>query len=211
MDPSTKILIIGSHALMKVIPGISGRGHLDMDIICTSDALVPFVEQMGMNVKTYDVRADGQYATITFEEKGHLFRLEAEIAWPGTTAERALQMTQHHIQRDNDVSYASMDLQLALKLSHRFKKNSPHFLKTMNDVHMLRAVGARVSEPVLAKWLRHRTKETLNYKHPSLMQAKKDFFKDDGILYVWDHDSIHMRSTWTSPPTHISNQRIVKC
>jgi hypothetical protein len=83
-----------------------------------------------------------------------------------------------------------------LKMSHRFKKNSTHFAKTMADIKLLRWHLALGALPVLSKeqkkWLKKREKETYNYKHPRLSNVtKKEFFNDDGIDYRFDHDSIH--------------------
>src|SRR5690606_9855394 len=64
-------------------------------------------------------------------------------------------------------------------------------LKTMRDIQMLRAKGYQVPKS-LKKWLKLREKETYSYKHPKLMGVTKgEFFSDDGIKYVYDHDSIH--------------------
>lgn len=85
---------------------------------------------------------------------------------------------------------ASPAVLLALKLSHRYLKNSPHFIKTMADIHLLRLDGVTVPDS-LTDWLKRRSKETYNYSHPSLNRDKQSFFSDDGIGYVYDHDSIH--------------------
>jgi hypothetical protein len=79
----------------------------------------------------------------------------------------------------------------ALKMSHRFLRNSPHFMKTMRDIHYLRSIGATIPDS-LQEWYVEREKETYWYKHPKLDQGKGDFFKDDGINYVYDHDTIHL-------------------
>lgn len=85
---------------------------------------------------------------------------------------------------------ASPDVILALKLTHRYLKNSPHFLKTMNDIHFLRNSGYSVPES-LKEWMKERIKATYWYKHPSLAQNKSEFFADDGVGYIYDHDTIH--------------------
>lgn len=79
---------------------------------------------------------------------------------------------------------------LSIKLSHRFLKNSPHFLKTMGDIWALREAGVTVDHPALQEWQKVRSKETYDYNHPILNQSKGDFFTDN-FDYVYDHDTIH--------------------
>ncbi len=76
---------------------------------------------------------------------------------------------------------------LALKLSHRYLKNSPHFLKTLKDINFLRDLNYTVPES-LKSWLKEEEKRVLSYHHPNLNRNKKDFFVD---IYPYDHDSIH--------------------
>lgn len=108
---------------------------------------------------------------------------EFSIAWPDSTNEMLLNL------RPND-PLASPDMLLMLKLSHRYKKNSPHFLKTMRDIQFLRRKGA-VVEGELLDILKLREAETYNYAHPNLAQKKQGFFKESDSLYVWEHDDIH--------------------
>ena len=75
-------------------------------------------------------------------------------------------------------------------MSHRFKKNSIHFHKTMNDILLMRKNGGVITEDLWDIFVK-REKETYNYNHPKLNVSKENFFKDDNILYKYDHDSIH--------------------
>jgi hypothetical protein len=85
----------------------------------------------------------------------------------------------------------SVDMLFTLKTSHRYLKNSPHFWKNALDWHRLRAVGAKV-RPGWQAFLKQREKETYTYAHPKLNQNKKGFFAEDqGVIYTYDHDSIH--------------------
>ena len=85
---------------------------------------------------------------------------------------------------------ATPDVLLTIKLTHRYLRNNPHFLKTMNDIHFLRNSGYTVPDS-LKDWMKERIKATYWYKHPSLAQSKSEFFSDDGVGYIYDHDSIH--------------------
>jgi hypothetical protein len=84
----------------------------------------------------------------------------------------------------------NLDILFTIKTSHRYLKNSPHFWKTMVDWHLMKKVGAKV-RPEYEEFLKIREKETYNYGHPKLNVGKADFFKDDGLNYVYDHDTIH--------------------
>jgi hypothetical protein len=39
--------------------------------------------------------------------------------------------------------------------------------------------------------LKKRAAETYKYSHPKLNKAKDQFFADDGVNYVYDHDTLH--------------------
>jgi hypothetical protein len=84
---------------------------------------------------------------------------------------------------------ASPEICLTLKLSHRYLKNSPHFLKTMSDITLLRSLGYSVPKE-LKSWLKDRETATYDYSHPNLKQGKTDFFTDN-VKYVYCHDDIH--------------------
>ena len=81
-------------------------------------------------------------------------------------------------------------------MSHRFKKNSVFFGKTMQDIHALR-LYCSVSNSLpsefelsLTEDLAFREKMTYSYSHPKLNQDKQSFFTDS-VPYEYDHDSIH--------------------
>lgn len=98
----------------------------------------------------------------------------------------------HPVLRSHRV--AGLETLYALKMSHRYLKNSPHFKKTMRDIHTMRHVRNGDSDAVhdvLKDWYKERMKETYDYQHPKLNQSKNSFFSDDGVNYVYDHDTIH--------------------
>lgn len=139
--------------------------------------------------------------------------VECEIAVPGSTGEALLELIGRKKPKvkgrsrlagngEIRVVWAPASVLLALKLSHRYKKNSKHFMKTMRDIHALRkALSSELAKNPeaysimlpLTLWTKRREKETLTYKHPKLKnQSKGDFFDPNiGVRYVYDHDSIH--------------------
>lgn len=83
-----------------------------------------------------------------------------------------------------------------LKMSHRYLRNSPHFKKTMSDIHLLRSHGAMIPDELM-EFYKLRSKETYNYPTPKLARNKVDFFENNQEGYrnqtymVYDHDTIH--------------------
>lgn len=112
---------------------------------------------------------------------------EFDIAQPGDTNQFLLD----YFDIDDRMTIAPPHVLLALKLSHRYKRNSPHFLKTMRDIQFLRGKGVTIGTE-LEEWLPVREKATYTYAHPKLDVSKSAFFDGDGVPYVYDHDSIHM-------------------
>lgn len=184
------LLLVGSHAAR--VNGISiPRPVLDKDFITSKDEAMAHIRK----IKPVKI-APTPDAKYIYVKSADGLMYEYELAWEDTTSAELLELVAAHpdlapYNEDFSCHVASNDLLLTLKLSHRYKKNSPHFLKTMRDIQMLRQAGAEVPK-VLKKWFKRREKETYSYKHPKLMGVKKsEFFSDDGISYVYDHDSIH--------------------
>lgn len=173
------MLLIGSHALKYHFS--LDRKPLDVDQICTIDeyeCAVEAVRAEGDLVSAHPTQSDSM--VVRLKSCRDIF--EYSIAWPGSTNEELLTRYAARV--------APPDVLLMLKLSHRYKKNSPHFLKTMRDIQFLRSKGVTLGSE-LKTLLKRREKETYNYAHPSLMQGKKSFFKESAGLYVYEHDDIH--------------------
>jgi len=171
------MLFIGSIALQQHID--IERNSRDIDIIGTYDEVSAYVKSLEGEL-TKAIPTNGGKKYVFF--KGD-YIVEAEIAWEGSLAEEFLMLMKGS-------KYATLNGLYALKMSHRFLRNSKHFLKTMNDIHLMRKHGAEISDD-LADFYKKRVKETYDYSHPKLNVTKKDFFNGDGIEYVFDHDSIH--------------------
>lgn len=183
------MLLIGSAALSFVAE--LDREPKDADLIATIDEYEDFIAKHKQNlVSTYPVNKGKKLIIFLKDTKP----IEMEIAWPDSTAETLLNaLSMEDLPTTNflgqEVSVAPLHILYQLKMSHRFLKNSPHFLKTMKDIKFMRSLGAQITMP---DWLKAREVETYDYKHPKLNVAKDDFFKkDEGVTYVYDHDSIH--------------------
>lgn len=183
------MLLIGSAALAFVAE--LDREPKDADLIATIDEYEDFIAKHKQNlVSTYPVNKGKKLIIFLKDTKP----IEMEIAWPDSTAETLLNaLSMEDLPTTNflgqEVSVAPLHILYQLKMSHRFLKNSPHFLKTMKDIKFMRSLGAQITMP---DWLKAREVETYDYKHPKLNVSKDDFFKkDEGVTYVYDHDSIH--------------------
>lgn len=183
------MLVIGSVALLA--QGIStGRPQRDIDYICTFDEYTDWVSREKKDLRSYVPLSGNKFVAVSTTGRIHEF----EIAWPDSSAEKLLRM-------QSGRTHASLGACLTLKLSHRYLKNSPAFLKTMDDIHLLRRHGVEVL-PHLQEWQQIRELETYDYKHPSLNRSKKDFF-DTSVAYVYDHDSIHRAVATFEQPAYV--------
>lgn len=206
------MLLIGSQALKYHIT--LDRKCKDFDIICTHDEFQTWIKGQQNVLACYPIN-NGKKIIV----KTHENIYEFEIAWKDSTAKQLLNFQGFckYGYIDNlglDCYIASLDVLYTLKMSHRFRKNSPHFLKTMQDIKLMRQHKAKIPE-WLKDWFKFREKETYNYFHPKLNQSKKDFFDpDQGINYIYDHDSIHESIKHLDYPVYSyfkENQAEVKC
>lgn len=93
-------------------------------------------------------------------------------------------------QKTGMVTPASLDMLLFFKESHKYKKNSVHFLKTMQDILLLKSLSAVVPAALSAE-LAERERLTYTNKLPVLDVSKKDFFNPQTVPYKYDHDELH--------------------
>lgn len=178
--------IIGSVALQYYVGAKElGRKPGDVDYVATFDAMQE-IHRSRQLVSCYPMSADKYFAKTV---EGDI--IETEIAWPNSNSEKLLKLIENDPKTifDHSGMIPSIDVLYMLKMSHRYLKNSPHFLKTMGDIHMLRELGA-VIRPEHQEFYEERQAIQYNYKHPNLNQNKKSFFTDD-VPYTYDHDSIH--------------------
>jgi hypothetical protein len=192
------MLLIGSRALVANNPELADtRKCVDWDYICTLDQFKAWHKANKDNLQFAVPTQGGKYYHARDKDG---MNYEFELAWPGTSAEDLLKhygLLDHVYKPEiGPVPAINPDL-LIIKLSHRYKRNSPHFLKTMSDIKYLREkVGAEffdkfmqngINGPIMAK----REAESYDYAHPKLNVSSKEFFNGDGVNYVYNHDSIH--------------------
>lgn len=172
------MLLVGSRALTHYTCGGHQRVPSDTDYICTHDEAQEWKDRNKPD--RYEMNPSATTLICRWKDKKPV---ELMIAWPGSTNQL---IYDDQAAGEQEEVIADLNTLLLLKMSHRYLKNSPHFLKTMEDIHLLRGLGAVITNPDL---LKRREKETYNYPHPKLNQRKDEFFHDP---YPYDHDSIHV-------------------
>lgn len=182
-------VIVGSHAALhhRII---RKRVPLDYDIITSRiEGIYEFLDYIGDNV-IKDIKGTEKGATY-FLESGKI--VEAECAdictekWEEHTRDLFHRMREGMLP---DEVFAPKEWLYLLKMSHRYKKDSPHFYKTMNDIRFMRERGCEMPENSDFIFV-DRECLTYDYGHPKLNVDKDGFFKGDEVPYTYDHDSIH--------------------
>lgn len=166
---------------------------------------------LGREPKDYDIIIDRQSADKFISELGDRVISSKETRWGRTYFINGMMPVEFEYTDKTDTGfeliklaeyYPIKDIIYAVKMSHRYLRNSPYFNKTMNDIHYLRRLGASM-DSLLLDWCKRREKETLDYSHPSLKKNKKDFFSNDGINYIYDHDDIHKAVAIGTRPAYL--------
>lgn len=188
------MILVGSRALEILVRHMGKdfyRPCVDLDYLCTEAEWKAQVKLFAGDELVELVERNGNKGHIKMVAGAHI---EYDIAQPGDSTEQLIQYCED-LGNDLITTYpgdriAPLDVLYLLKMSHRYKKNSPHFFKTMNDIHYMRSLGAKIPTE-LEDVFKLREKETYDYSHPNLDVKSKDFFKGDEVPYVYDHDTIH--------------------
>ena len=196
------LAIVGSEAAAWQGVHNTGSGsYYETDYICYPDDFKELVRKrsqvQGYNLQWLKPTDAGMAAGFTVRSGGvpeHEVILDAEFIGRDNPSS---QLVYDYILRTGDreqgwqseVVYANVDTLYMLKMSHRYKKNSPHFLKTMKDIQIFREEGACIPDYDLYE---ARMEATYGYSHPNLRRTKDEFFITSGDLkYEYDHDSLH--------------------
>lgn len=188
------MILIGSRALEILVRHMGKdfyRPCVDLDYLCTEAEWKAQVKLFAGDELVELVERNGNKGHIKMVAGAHI---EYDIAQPGDSTDQLIRYCED-LGNDLITTYpgdriAPLDVLYLLKMSHRYKKNSPHFFKTMNDIHYMRSLGAKIPTE-LENVFKLREKETYDYSHPNLDVKSKDFFKGDEVPYVYDHDTIH--------------------
>lgn len=193
------LLLIGSNALNFHRSHANWKRPNDLDAIATYDVAAGFLKQRGCKA-IYPINGG---KTLFGQSRDCIY--EIEIAWPDSTGAALLDLMDqdqyHNVEMDSYDGRAvvpSIGVLYALKMSHRYLRNSPHFHKTRRDILELRKMGAKIPD-FLKDWYAAREKATYDYKLPNLNVDKQNFFMDQ---YQYDHDSLHEAVKIASQPAY---------
>lgn len=187
------MILIGSRALALRAPLLLQRKPLDFDFVCTKPEFDSWLENNISKLGSPEV-----YEMPEFHKwivKGSSI-CEFEIITPCTSSELLVDL----VNADKDTidtpfgKIPSVDLLFTIKDSHKYKKfnfQSNGFWKTTIDWHMMNHVGAKVRPEYAAFHKLRKAEAYAGQKHPKLNVSKDNFFKDDGLEYKYDHDSLH--------------------
>lgn len=180
------------------------RNPKDLDVLGSYDEIRSFgennnnSEKFGKLKSIYPI-ANGKKMALRFEK----INVEAEITWENSHSEDLYNLIKNDkkTKEVDGMLIPSMNILYLLKMSHRYLKNSPHFLKTMDDIIKMRELGA-IIEPEHMEFFKKREKATYNYGHPKLNKDKESFFTDD-VDYRYDHDTIHLSMKHLDKPAYM--------
>lgn len=173
-------IIVGSVA--AIANGvILNRTPKDCDIFSTEAGVVQCLEDHRFNPERTQETEKGR---ILWSADGRILEVELVEKCENIKAIYERMMT------DSSGQFATPEWLYFLKMSHRYKKDSPHFMKTMKDILTMRYFGVKMPEGS-EELFKERERLTYTYNHPKLNVNKDNFFKGDQVPYKYDHDSIH--------------------
>jgi hypothetical protein len=179
------MILIGSRALMLRAPQLLMRKPQDFDFVCTMPEFEAWFADNKDKLNPKKVYPENNKMIVEGSSN-----CEFEIVAPNTSSAMLVELVKADAIETSFGLVPSLDMLFAIKASHKYLKNSPHFWKTLADYHILKRAGAKV-RPEYEAFFKLRQKETYTYAHPKLNQNKDGFFADDNIKYVYDHDTIH--------------------
>lgn len=194
------MILIGSRALALRAPQLLGRKCVDFDFVSTKAEFDQWMESNSHKLSP----------TKVYPEKNKMIvegstNCEFEIIGTALSTQMLIDLVEGNPDAlETPFGWVpTLDMLFTIKSSHKYLKNSPHFWKTMADYHIMKQAGATV-RPEYQAFFKIREKETYNYSHPKLNVTKDNFFKDDNIQYVWDHDDIHKSVARYEEPAYCS-------
>jgi len=197
------VILIGSRALKFRAPFLLHRDPKDFDWVCNEAEYDSWILEQSEKVSLRDVKVTPNKRVVY-----GAVNCEFELIKSGRSTELMLQLVLEDPET-MDTPFGlvpSLDMLFTIKSSHKYLKNSPHFWKNLSDYHLMRMVGAKV-RPEFVEFHKLREQETYNYNHPKLNVGKAAFFSEDGVRYVYDHDSIHATVALSDRPAYTYFQK----
>lgn len=197
------LALLGSKALAFYCD--IGRTPMDTDYLGSYEDCTAYIKELGKREQILcNYPAESGKKIIVKTDKGIY---EFEIAWSQSNSEKLVDIifASCELIKDgygNEMALPHLDVLYMIKSSHKYRKNSPHFLKTLNDLKLMESVGAQFPEQY-KEWFVEREKLTYTNSLPKLNVDKKNFFQGDGIVYEWCHDSLHEAIAFGDRPAYL--------
>jgi len=186
------LALLGSGALRHHTTDL--RKPMDVDLLGRYDDIQEHIKYVSRSEKVLANYPSSGGTKIIFKTLSTIY--EYDVAWEGSNNEALLRIIEEDSSTfksdwiDGLCLVPSLDILYMLKMSHRYRKDSPHFKKTMDDIWRMRAVGATI--PVqYSEWFAERESLTYTNKLPNLNQSRKEFFDNSNSIYTVQHDDIH--------------------
>lgn len=199
------LLVVGSAAMNRSNRTTYWRKEVDLDLICFKADFVAYVKDLiESGARLRELKFDAHKAVFKYTHKDQFKIVEASfLGVPHSLQASDFEIFKYCTEEYRHMSMvgntlmciAPLHIVYMMKLSHRYKKDSVHFLKTMEDIKELRV---RTDDEELEFMLEDRLKDMLARREaatytnslPKLNQ-KKDTFFEDSVPYKYDHDTIH--------------------
>lgn len=188
------MIIIGSYAIFQWLPYDREIG--DIDLLCTREEFSEIIKHTHDNHEIEKLQIKESGAMIKAKDCLHLevqFYGEGQFKCSNLMIENITSSSNFTYRKipyyKNNIKCIDLGIYYLMKETHKYRKNSPHFMKTMQDNCFLKTIkdidGLKVK---FKEFYDTRYKETYDYNHPNLNQNKQEFFTDE-IPYVFDHDT----------------------
>jgi len=190
------MILIGSKAIKYHVP--EWREPQDTDLVGTYEEAEEYQKKHRPKV-CYPI-SSGDSIYMKFAD-GEI--TEVEVAWTGSRAEKLIEFVKNDwdtIEHEG-MLIPSLDFLYLLKCSHKYKKDSPHFLKTLRDIQALEKLGCEL-RPSYMDFFKQREKDTYDNVLPKLNQSKQDFFDNSASIYTLEHDDIHLAVKHLDKPAY---------
>ena len=145
--------VIGSHAINQQLFKKIGklyRKPVDLDLLCTIENAERFATENFSKVSEKYLSPKGGKMVIKGLNGKHPHSniVEIELVGRYETAQELFDLIINDPETiiEGEFAYASLDVCYMLKMSHRYLKNNPHFIKIMRDILNMRKMGATIQK-----------------------------------------------------------------
>jgi hypothetical protein len=176
----------------------------DWDFIVRPNVVKQLLDSFhGKIIEQYPI--DSNHLVVRIKhENNRISIIEIELAYTGSSGAAILDYMEAFGNPVNVYNVAPLNLMYVIRESHRYR-DSVHFHKNMEklETYISKQYKSKIANDlVLQEILSLREKETYTRPHIKLNVGKSDFFSNDGVEYIYDHDSIHEAVSISDKPAY---------